>query len=144
MYIDLYQKNALFDIWELYFWKIEQCVFSSWNLEMLEFVILNTHQGLVCCFSKRGDKVSMGHFKEIEFGLINIFVLYRVEKCPTNVFSHIGWWHNYWSLLVPPPSQSPSPSPASAKVSCQGAKKMKRTYFDDSHDFHKKGQKSVR
>ena len=31
----------------------------------------SSNQGLICCFSNRGDKVSMCHFKEIEIGCIN-------------------------------------------------------------------------
>ena len=39
---------------------------------------------LICCLSNRGERTSMGHFKEIETGFINIFVPHRVEKRSNN------------------------------------------------------------
>ena len=43
-------------------------------------LIFSINEGLTCCFSNRGEKVSMGHFRGIEIGCINIyFVPYRVE-----------------------------------------------------------------
>ena len=37
-------------------------------------------QGLICCFSDRGENVSMVHFKEVAIVFISIFSLYRVDK----------------------------------------------------------------
>ena len=37
-------------------------------------VMFGSNYGLVCvCFLNRGERFSMGHFKEIEIGFINIF-----------------------------------------------------------------------
>ena len=47
--------------------------FIFWVSEILKGVVFIVNQGLVCCFSNRGEKVSMGHFKEIETGFINIY-----------------------------------------------------------------------
>ena len=36
------------------------------------FVFFSVNYGLICCFSNRGDGVSLCHFKEIDFLLKNI------------------------------------------------------------------------
>ena len=44
---------------------------NFWTFEILKIVSFSVNLGLICCFA-RGDKNSMGHFKEIEIGFINI------------------------------------------------------------------------
>ena len=36
---------------------------------------LSATQGLICCSSNRGEKVTTGHFKEIRIGFLNIYFL---------------------------------------------------------------------
>ena len=51
-------------------------------------LFLSLNQELICCFSNRGDKVSMGHFKEIKVRCINIvFVCIGSKKGSTKCFS---------------------------------------------------------
>ena len=40
---------------------------------MLEFMVFGVNQGLICCHAHSGEKVSMCHFKEIDFWQKNIF-----------------------------------------------------------------------
>ena len=63
-----------FDIWKLEFWKSEMFEnFEKCNSGSRDwvFVIFTLNYGLICCFSNRGDEVSMCQFKEIDFGLRN-------------------------------------------------------------------------
>ena len=46
-----------------------------WTFEIMECVIDSANQGLTCWFSNKGEKNSIGHFKEIEIGFINMYVL---------------------------------------------------------------------
>ena len=41
------------------------------RVQDLVFVILSSNQRLLCCFSNRGEQISMGYFKEIEIRCIN-------------------------------------------------------------------------
>ena len=49
------------------------------------FVIFRFKLRAGMLFLNRGEKVSMGHFKDIDVGFINIFVPYRVAKRKTNI-----------------------------------------------------------
>ena len=46
-------------------------ILPAWYFESLKCSIVSANQGLTCCFSNRGDKVSMGHFKAIDIRWIN-------------------------------------------------------------------------
>ena len=54
--------------------EVENLIFelSKCYFALVKFVIFSPSQRLICSFSNRGEKVSMGHFKEIEIGFENI------------------------------------------------------------------------
>ena len=55
--------------------------------ESLFFVVFSVNQWLICCFSNRGEQISMGHLKESEIGFINIYLLRIGSKNgPNHVF----------------------------------------------------------
>ena len=56
---------------------------KSWKMDSF-FLIVSPNQGLICCVSNRGEKVSMCHFKKIENGCKNIIL--NFEGC-RNCFS---------------------------------------------------------
>ena len=45
------------------------------KLRKYVIVIISSNQGLICCFSNRGDFFSIGHFKGVEIGFRNIIPL---------------------------------------------------------------------
>ena len=51
----------------------ETLKFEFLEFRKIAFVGFSSKQWLICCFSNRGEQVSMGQFKEIDIGFINIF-----------------------------------------------------------------------
>ena len=53
--------------------------------ENISFVIVGRIEGWDAAFPNRGKQTSMGHFKEIELGVMHICFPYRVETRSKNV-----------------------------------------------------------
>ena len=75
--------------------------------------------GLVCFLSNREDEVSMCHFKKIDFCLFDFC-------CIGGPSMGLKWIPN--DLKMIPKWPPPFPSPASAKVSCQGASRLRKNH----------------
>ena len=64
------------------------------------FAIYNPNQWPICCFSNRGEHVSMGHYKEIEIGLINIIPSpIPIPGAPTNPAYSIVLFSNTYLMV---------------------------------------------